>query len=142
MKAGFEVSCLGLRWVVSLSRAARGDGASGLSLPCGAFAKGQPVLVARRRLEQKEQELAHRLHWPQGKGPPAERGGWRGWQQGHSALPALLRRLFPACPSSFLGGLLLLLPSPTAWKSKNPVSMFPSRQKAGNACVQQKNLLA
>lgn len=124
MNAGFERSSLGLRWLVSLSTAARGHAASAPSLPCGADGKGQPVLVQRRSFEQKEEELAHRLHCPQGKGPPAEGGGWRGWQQGQSALRALLRLLLPVSPFSFLGGLLLLFASPTAWKSKNPYQSF------------------
>lgn len=124
VNAGFERSSLGLRWLVSLSTAARGHAASAPSLPCGADGKAQPVLVQRRSFEQKEEELAHRLHCPQGKGPPAERGGWRGWQQGQSALRALLRLLLPVSPFSFLGGLLLLFASPTPWKSKNPYQSF------------------
>lgn len=123
-KAGFYLSSLGLSWVLSLTTAARGDAASAPSFPCGAFEKGQPLLVQRRSFEQKEEELAHRLHCPQGKGPPAEGGGWRGWQQGHSALRALLRLLFPVSPFSFLAGLFLLFALPTLWKSKSPYQCF------------------
>lgn len=114
-----------------MTRAGRGDAASGLGFPRGAFEKGQPVLVQRRSFEQKEEELTHRLQCPQGKGPRAGRGGWRAWQQGHSALRALLRLLLPVSPFSFLGGLLLLFAWPTLWKSKNPYQSFLPLRKLG-----------
>lgn len=74
--------------------------------------------------EQREEEVAHRWHCPQGKGPPADGGGWGAWQQGHSAVRALLRLLLPVSPFSFLGGLGLLWGWPTLWKSKNPNQFF------------------
>lgn len=43
MSAGVELSSLGLQRLVRLSRAARGDAASGLRLGRGAFGKGEAV---------------------------------------------------------------------------------------------------
>lgn len=71
------MSCLGLKWVVTLNTAARGDPPTALSFPPRCLRKGQPVLVESPRLLAERGRTSAPFALPAREGA-SRRMGWLG----------------------------------------------------------------